>query len=205
MNNAVMFGKATDEWRTPQAFFEALDAEFGFDVDVAATAENRWCETYFGPDHHHADRRDALVIPWFNSVCWMNPPYSKVRAFMEKAAAEAQCGQTVVCLVPSRTDTKWWHAHVWDRDKNQPRPGVEVRFVKGRIVFLGADGQPMRDKKGRIVGAPFPSVVIVFRPVEVGATVAAVDPVDRIAKLTPVHARCDLVSNPSTASPEAQT
>ena len=152
MNTAVMFGRATDEWRTPEDFFVALDAEFGFDVDMAATRTSCWKESYWGPDHHRAERRNALVFSW-SGTCWLNPPYSKCRAFIAKAAEEALKGCTVVCLVPSRTDTRWWHQHVWDAEKNQPRPGVEIRFVKGRLKFGGSTNS-----------APFPSVVIIFRP-----------------------------------------
>jgi len=156
MNNALMFSKASDEWRTPQDFFEALDAEFGFDVDAAASVENCWKESYFGLDHSREERRDALAIRWhsYGQIFWLNPPYSKCREFIGKAALEASKGCTVVCLVPSRTDTRWWHGHVWDREKHQPKLGVEVRFVKGRLRFGGGKDC-----------APFPSVVIVFRPV----------------------------------------
>lgn len=157
-----MFSKASDEWSTPQDFFESLDAEFGFDADMAASATNAWKEQWWGPDHWRADRRNSLVFRW-SGVCWLNPPYSKCREFMAKAAEEARRGCTVVCLVPSRTDTRWWHEHVWDREKHQPRPGVEVRFVKGRLKFGGATA-----------GAPFPSVVIIFRP----ATWKAQEPAD---------------------------
>lgn len=161
MNHALMFSKASDEWRTPQAFFEALDAEFGFDIDVAASAENCWHQNYFGPDRENPAYRDALAVDWHRQrggglaapICWMNPPYSKCREFIAKAAEEARKGCTVVCLVPSRTDTRWWHSDVWDQQRHQPRSGVEIRFVKGRLTFGGAPA-----------GAPFPSVVIVFRP-----------------------------------------
>jgi hypothetical protein len=61
----------------------------------------------------------------------------------------------VVCLVPSRTDTRWWHEHAWDATTHQPRPGVEIRFVRGRLKF-GNTGKAENS-------APFPSVVIVFR------------------------------------------
>jgi site-specific DNA-methyltransferase (adenine-specific) len=95
----------------------------------------------------------ALAVLWeVGRVYWLNPPYSKCREFMVKAAFEAQRGSTVVCLVPSRTDTRWWHDCVWDRVRHQPRPGVEVRFIKGRLKFGGATA-----------GAPFPSVLVVFR------------------------------------------
>ena len=158
MNTTVMFGRATDEWRTPVETFNALNAEFGFDHDAAATSENSWVDgDYFGPDHHFAGQRDALSLPsWkaYGHTFWLNPPYSRCREFIAKAAQEARRGATVVCLVPSRTDTRWWHSDVWDAGQNQPRPGVEVRFIKGRLKFGNSENS-----------APFPSVVIVFRPV----------------------------------------
>lgn len=152
MNNALMFSKASDEWSTPQALYDALDAEFHFTADVAASAENRKHANYWGLDHPLAEQRNALVFDW-PAVCWLNPPYSKCREFIGKAFEQAQRGSTVVVLVPSRTDTRWWHTHVWDRDAHAPRPGVQVRFLKGRLIFGGAP-----------TSAPFPSVVIVFRP-----------------------------------------
>lgn len=159
MNSALMFSRKTDEWSTPLETFNALNAEFGFDHDAAATNHNSWVNGgYFGPDHRWPDQRDALKVEnWrpYGPTIWLNPPYSQCRAFMAKAATEAKKGCTVVCLVPSRTDTRWWHEHIWDADKHRPRPGVEVRFIKGRLKFGGATA-----------GAPFPSVVIVFRPVQ---------------------------------------
>lgn len=150
-----MFGKATDEWETPRDIFDRLDAEFSFDADMAATACNRKCGFYFS---------DSLTDGWLEwaecvglvdpPTVWLNPPYSRCREFIAKAAQEASKGCTVVCLVPSRTDTRWWHEHVWDGEKHQPRPGVEVRFIKGRLKFGNSQNS-----------APFPSVVIIFRPV----------------------------------------
>jgi phage N-6-adenine-methyltransferase len=157
MNTAVMFGKATDEWATPQDCFDRLDAEFGFVLDVAATRANRKCHEYLGPDHEFERFRDALsMVGWHHAPsgpCWMNPPYSKCLAFIARAAMEASCGVTTVALVPSRTDTRWWHAYVWDAEKHRPRAGVELRFIKGRLKFGNSENS-----------APFPSVVIVFRP-----------------------------------------
>jgi phage N-6-adenine-methyltransferase len=146
MNSALMFSKASDEWSTPQALFDGLHLEFCFALDAAASAGNTKCVRYL---------RDGLDWSWRDLVCddeavWLNPPYSKCREFIAKAAAEADKGCTVVCLVPSRTDTKWWHEHVWNHDK--PRDGVEVRFLKGRVKF--GEGKN---------SAPFPSVVIIFR------------------------------------------
>ncbi len=157
MNSALMFSKASDEWATPQATFDALHLEFRFQWDAAATAGNAKCGgyAYFGPLHQVPEYRDALTVSWRGCPgVWLNPPYSRCREFIAKAAAEAKHGATVVCLVPSRTDTRWWHDYVWDNVRHQPRPGVEVRFIKGRLKFEGA-----------AAGAPFPSVILVFRPV----------------------------------------
>lgn len=148
LNTAVMFSKASDEWETPQDFYQALDREFSFGLDVAASAENaktpRWLQ-------------DALSVSWaelaWGHPIWLNPPYSRCREFIKKAALEASRGCTVVCLVPSRTDTHWWHSEVYDAEKHVFRPGVEVRFVKGRLKFGNSQNS-----------APFPSVVIIFRP-----------------------------------------
>lgn len=176
LNTAVMFGKATDEWATPREFFMALDAEFGFGVDAAARDGNALKDVYLGPDHPNPAARDALVPDWREvaEVCgvapvyWCNPPYSRCAEFVAKAAEGQRRGVTTVMLIPSRTDTRYWHAYVWDQDRRVYRPGVEVRFVKGRLKFGDSTNS-----------APFPSVVIVFRPVvAVGAPVDAVDPVE---------------------------
>lgn len=159
MNSALMFSKASDEWSTPQEFWDALDDEFGFDVDAAATRENTKCAYYYGLGYVGGDKPrnlgNALEVAWrkFPSVYWCNPPYSKCREFVAKAAQERQRGVLTVMLVPSRTDTRWFHEHVWDAQTHRPRPGIEVRFIKGRLKFGGASA-----------GAPFPSMVIVFRP-----------------------------------------
>lgn len=155
----VLHSRQSDEWATPPDLFAALDREFHFDVDAAATADNALCEVYW--DQH----ADALVQPWAtyhvpfgpatfdHPIVYCNPPYSRCLEFLSKAAQEASRGATVVCLVPARTDTRWFHALVWDADRHQPRPGVEVRFVKGRLRFGGSTN-----------GAPFPSLIVVFRP-----------------------------------------
>ena len=151
MNNDVLFSKTSDEWTTPQDFLDQLDEEFRFDTDAACTPANaRYPHAIYS----------ALDTDWSNdgdpSVCFVNPPYSQCRAFVAKASEEAAKGNTVVILVPSRTDTRWWHEYVWDRSVHAPYPGVEIRFIKGRLKFGNAKN-----------GAPFPSVVIVFRPLEV--------------------------------------
>ena len=134
----VHFSSATDVWATPSDVFESLDAEFHFDLDVCALPENAKCERYFTT----AD--DGLRQPW-SGACWMNPPYGReLGDWMRKAYLSATNGATVVCLVPSRTDTKWWHDYAMKG---------EVRFLRGRLKFGGATNS-----------APFPSAVVIFRP-----------------------------------------
>lgn len=156
MNRAVMFSKASDEWATPADLFEALRREFDLCADAAATAENTKFPDYFGLDCG----KDALSENWrqFGSLSrfWCNPPYSKCREFVAKAAAERLRGVLTVMLLPARTDTRWFHEHLWQTGAGGwvgPRPGIEVRFIKGRLKFgISKDS------------APFPSMVVVFRP-----------------------------------------
>nr|DAF74079.1 MAG TPA: DNA N-6-adenine-methyltransferase [Caudoviricetes sp.] len=138
--NAGLMSSTTDEWATPQDFFDGLDKEFGFELDVCATAENAKCDAYYTKE------QDGLVQAWHKAaaVCWMNPPYGRqIGAWMKKAYEESQKGATVVCLVPARTDTAWWHDYAMRGS---------VRFVRGRLKFGG----------GGKNSAPFPSAVVIF-------------------------------------------
>lgn len=148
---APLFARGKDDWATPAELYEALDREFRFTLDAAATRENQKAFAYYGPDHEYPEFRDALARQWAGT-CWLNPPYSRVKDFIAKAAEQARKGNaTVVCLVPARTDTQWFHAHIWDEQWQRARPGVEVRFIKGRVRFGAATS-----------GAPFPSMVVIF-------------------------------------------
>ena len=134
----VHFSSATDLHATPQDFFDKLNAEFGFELDVCAIPGNAKCSKFFTPE------QDGLKQEW-NGVCWMNPPYGReIGAWMRKANESAKKGATVVCLVPARTDTNWWHQYAIQH---------EVRFVRGRLKFGDAKNS-----------APFPSAVVVIKP-----------------------------------------
>jgi phage N-6-adenine-methyltransferase len=137
-NIKVHFSSKTDMWATPQEFFDKLNSEFNFDIDVCATSSNAKCDRYFDKE------KDGLIQEW-DGVCWMNPPYGReIGKWMKKAHESSKLGATVVCLVPSRTDTKWWHDYAMKSS--------DIRFVKGRLKF--------GDQKN---SAPFPSAVIVFK------------------------------------------
>ena len=132
----VHYSQASEEWSTPTDLFAELDEIFHFDLDACATALNAKCKTYF------TKQQDALGKRWRGTV-WMNPPYGrKIAAFMRKAYEESVRGATVVCLVPARTDTKWWHCYA--------RRG-QITHLPGRLRFGGAQNS-----------APFPSAIIIF-------------------------------------------
>lgn len=134
---------ANFEWETPNSFFDTLNAEFAFTLDVCATSSNAKCERFYSMED------DGLSKAW-GGTCWMNPPYtSNIASWMRKAYEEAQSGCTVVCLIRAKaTDTRWWHDYAMKAS--------ELRFVKKRISF----GQG-----GKFSGpGTFPSVVLVFRP-----------------------------------------
>ncbi len=139
MNTDVMFSSKTDLWETPQDFFDDLDLEFHFDLDVCALPKNAKCGRYYTPEE------DGLAQPW-EGTCWLNPPYGReIGRWVKKAADSATGGATVVMLLPARTDTRWFHDYIYGK--------AEIRFVKGRLKFGGAKNS-----------APFPSMVVVFRP-----------------------------------------
>ena len=133
---SVHFSSATDLWATPQDFFDKQNAIYSFTLDVCATADNAKCARYF------TEADDGLAQPW-QGVCWMNPPYGRaIGLWMRKAHESHLTGATVVCLVPSRTDTRWWHDYAM---KGQ------IEFIRGRLKFGDAKNS-----------APFPSALVVF-------------------------------------------
>lgn len=135
----VHFSSATDEWATPQDFFDAQHKVWNFTIDVCATRENAKCPRYY-------DRaRNGIGQSWVGERCWMNPPYGReIGIWMRKAYEESQRGALVVCLVPARTDTAWWHDYAAKGD---------VTFIRGRLKFGGGKNS-----------APFPSALVVLKP-----------------------------------------
>lgn len=125
--NKVMFSSAHDNWSTPKDVYDALDKEFNFDFDP--------CPLHSGVE--------GIGAAWGFSN-FVNPPYSEIKIWVEECYRHWKLGDTVVMLIPSRTDTRWWHNYVMK--------ATEIRFIKGRLKFGGAKNS-----------APFPSCVVVFR------------------------------------------
>lgn len=131
-----LFTSTTDEWSTPQDFFDRLDQEFHFELDVCANHENHKCAKYF------TKTEDGLSVPWGGVAIWCNPPYG--REIGKWVAKCAEHNGTAVMLLPARTDTRWFHDYIYGK--------AEIRFIKGRLRF--------GDSKN---SAPFPSMVVIFR------------------------------------------
>ena len=127
-------------WVTPHSFFDPLHAEFHFEYDAAASAENAMLPRYWDK------RMDAFKQDWRDRIIWCNPPYGRKQIYqwVERCA---KGGATLVCaLLPARTDTRWFHDFIYQN------PNAEIRFIKGRIKFSGMKGS-----------GKFPSMVVIFR------------------------------------------
>jgi hypothetical protein len=125
--NKVMFSSATDHWSTPKDVYDALDKEFHFDFDP--------CPLHCGID--------GISAAW-GRINFINPPYSDIKIWVEECYRHFLLGDTCVMLIPSRTDTRWWHDYIMK--------ATEIRFIKGRLKFGGAKNS-----------APFPSCIIIFK------------------------------------------
>lgn len=136
--DSVHFKSNSNEWETPQELFNELDNEFHFTLDPCCTHKSAKCI------NHYTKEDDGLSKSWAKEIVFMNPPYGReIGKWAKKAFNEWKKGAVVVCLVPSRTDTAYWHDYFMKG---------EIRFIRGRVKF-GNSKQ----------GAPFPSAIVVFR------------------------------------------
>jgi phage N-6-adenine-methyltransferase len=139
MQTHVHFSSASNEWETPIAFFEQLDDEFCFNLDPCCTITTAKCREYYTKDDN------GLSKSWAGKRVFMNPPYGReIGLWMQKAYTEKQNGaDVVVCLVPARTDTAWWHDYAMK--------AKEIRYIRGRLKFNGHKNS-----------APFPSALVIY-------------------------------------------
>ena len=144
MNKALLSSSGL-EWCTPRGFFDELDKEFNFTLDVAATKEITLCADYYTPE------TDGLTQPWNpkTGAVFCNPPYGRVIGnWVKKAYAESQLhGKTIVMLIPARTDTSYFHDYIYHH--------AEIRFIRGWLRFTDSQG----NEHGP---APFPSMVVIY-------------------------------------------
>lgn len=140
MNIKVMFSSATDQWATPQKFFDKLDAEFHFTLDPCADESNHKCRLYY------TIQNNGLAKDWQGQTVFCNPPYgTAIKDWVRKCYEESRKPNTkVVMLIPARTDTAYFHDYIYGQ--------AEIRFIRGRLKFGNSKNS-----------APFPSMVVIFR------------------------------------------
>ena len=128
------------EWATPQALFDAWDAKYHFTLDPCATKENTKCKKYY------TIKEDGLIQDWSKDIVFMNPPYGReIKKWIKKAYEESIKGACVVCLIPARTDTSYWHDFIFCNS------WVDIFFIRGRVKFGTSKSS-----------APFSSAIVVF-------------------------------------------
>ena len=133
-----MFSSQKDEWATPQDFFDGLNKQYKFTLDPCATAQNTKCPKFY------TQQDNGLIQDWSGNVVYVNPPYSNVKEWVNKALQESRKpNTTIVMLVAARTDTKFFHDYCTKAN--------QIFFIKGRLKFGGSANS-----------APFPSMVVVF-------------------------------------------
>lgn len=134
----VVFSSAKDEWATPQDFYDGLAKKYDFNLDPCADAGNAKCAKFY------TQQDDGLSQDWGGHTVFVNPPYSKVKDWVNKALKESRKPDTtIVMLVAARTDTKFFHEYCTKAN--------QIFFIKGRLKFGGSQNS-----------APFPSMVVVF-------------------------------------------
>ena len=134
---SIHFSSESDDWATPQDYFDKVAKDYAFTLDVCASSTNAKCPRFFTVDD------DGLAQDWTGEVCRMNPPYGRtIGHWMAKAVESWKAGATVVCLVPARTDTAWWHDYAMQG---------KITFIRGRLKFGNSKNS-----------APFPSALVVF-------------------------------------------
>lgn len=143
----ALFSSRKMDWRTPPEVFAFFNERYAFGFDAAARPDNALLPDFIPPEV------DALSVRWRDlfpdaTAAWVNPPYGRgIESWMRKCASEAESGLLVGALIFARTDTRWWHDHVMK--------ARTVWLIKGRIRFLGDDGQPGNS-------APAPSAFVVW-------------------------------------------
>ena len=139
------FSSKSNEWYTPDKLYQELNNEFNFTLDPCCTIQSAKCLNFF------TEKEDGLSQTWGGHKVFMNPPYGReIKDWIKKAYEESLKPNTiVVCLIPARTDTSYWHDYIFSK-------AFDVRFLRGRIRFETTDGKSNNP-------APFPSAVVIFK------------------------------------------
>ena len=135
----ALFTSNSDEWETPQELYNELNKRFTFTLDPCSTNENHLCDKYFTKED------DGLTKSWKGETVFVNPPYSNIKKWVKKCYTEHETnGTIVVMLIPSRTDTIYFHNYIYHK--------ADIEFIKGRLHFSNSKNS-----------APFPSMIVIYK------------------------------------------
>ena len=150
MNRDLMFSSKNNAWCTPRDFFNKLNEEFNFTLDPCCLEKSALCKKFFTPDE------DGLTQNWEGHCAFVNPPYGReIGKWVKKCHDEWKENKTKsVMLIPSRTDTRWFHDYILDK--------AEIRFIKGRLKFVDMDNAGKEEDR-KMSPAPFPSMLVIFK------------------------------------------
>ena len=136
----VHYMSKSNEWTTPPDLFNKLNLKYNFTLDPCCTKDSALCDKYYTIEDN------GLIQDWSEDIVFMNPPYGReIGKWIEKAYKESLKGATIVCLIPARTDTRYWHNFIFPY-------ASDIKFIKGRLKF-GSGNAP----------APFPSALVEFK------------------------------------------
>ena len=149
--NKVHYSSKSDEWQTPKELFDEYDKIYNIQLDAAATKENALCKNYFTKED------DALKQDWSKyKYIWLNPPFGRIISkFIKKAYEESLKNCIVVCLIPGRVDTSYFHNYIL--------PYARIIYIRGRLKFINRLLPSYRENGDfKLSPAPFPSMIVIF-------------------------------------------
>ncbi len=158
-----------DHYRTPKYIFNWLNLIYEFDIDGCATEKNALRCTYIGPDNdNQSDFLNFDELELIADYCaypltyFVNPPYSNIKPFVERAIELMDHGSTVVMLLPADKSTQWYKLI-------QDNATEVTDIIGGRISFL----HPVtgEEVKGNNKG----SIVVEFSPFKQGFVTRQMD------------------------------
>lgn len=136
----VLFSSKSNEWATPQDLYDKLNNKYNFTLDPCSTIENHKCNKFY------TIKENGLIQDWSNEIVFCNPPYGReIYDWVKKCYNEYLKGTKIVLLIPSRTDTKYFHEFLYNK------PNIKIQFIKGRLKFGNSDNS-----------APFPILLAYF-------------------------------------------
>lgn len=128
------------DWGTPTAWFNRLQVEFNFTLDVCATKDNAKLPRFWTPED------DALSKSWACERCWCNPPYGRaLPTWSQKVAEEAIFAHIIAFLVPASTSTRWFR---------------ELKHLDAKFCLL--NGKVKFEAPGINWAAPFHSILVII-------------------------------------------